>query len=358
MAFKGAGELCTCIEAKAADFNYVNVTTAFRQLLKMARQAGVRQSALQVLEDVMMRKMGDFGPREVASTLHIMAKARYRPKNRALLPALDMQVEKVVREYDAQAVANTVWAYATMGREPGEGVMGMLEGRMGEVVGEYNAQDVANTMWAACVLSECSAQTLVQTASRLSGCLSSLTERIDDRALSQLHQVFLTCRLEEGLRARMPPAFVELEERLGPACLQAFVSGPARTSESQRDVKRALERMGLPVEEEARCPRSGYSIDMLVREKGTAVPSEGGGPGGRGGRQWAVEFDGPSHFVGRGSPTGATLLKRRHLRLLGYALVSVPYWEWDEVRGGEGDGEEYLRARLYVGGVRPDGLPI
>lgn len=38
-----------------------------------------------------------------------------------------------------------LWAYATMGRGPGERVMGMLEGRVGEVVREYNAQDVANT---------------------------------------------------------------------------------------------------------------------------------------------------------------------------------------------------------------------
>ena len=146
-------------------------------------------------------------------------------------------------------------------------------------------------MWAASVLWERSAQTLVQTASRLSGCFASHTKRIDGRQLSQLHQVFLTCWPEEGLRVRMPPAFVELEERLGPACLQAFVSGPIRPSGSQRDVMRALDRRGLQVEEEARCPRSGYSIDMLLREKDTAVPSEGGGQGGRGGNangRWSL----------------------------------------------------------------------
>ena len=39
---------------------------------------------------------------------------------------------------------------------------------------------------------------------------------------------------------------------------------------------------------------------------------------------WAVEFDGPSHFLASGAPTGATLLKRWHLHVLGHALVSVP----------------------------------
>ena len=45
------------------------------------------------------------------------------------------------------------------------------------------------------------------------------------------------------------------------------------------------------------------------------------------------------------APTGATLLKRRHLQLLGYVLVSVPYWEWDGAKGA-GERERYLRGKL------------
>ena len=60
---------------------------------------------------------------------------------------------------------------------------------------------------------------------------------------------------------------------------------------------------------------------------------------------WALEFDGPSHFLASGAPTGATLLKRRHLQLLGHALVSVPYLEWDGWKGA-GEREQYLRVKL------------
>jgi hypothetical protein len=42
-------------------------------------------------------------------------------------------------------VANTLWAYATMGREPGAGVMREVEGRAEALAGTFNAQDVANT---------------------------------------------------------------------------------------------------------------------------------------------------------------------------------------------------------------------
>ena len=65
---------------------------------------------------------------------------------------------------------------------------------------------------------------------------------------------------------------------------------------------------------------------------------------------WAVEFDGPSHFLASGAPTGATLLKRRYLQLLGHTLVSVPYWEWERCQGA-GEREQYLRSKLD--GCRP-----
>ena len=90
------------------------------------------------------------------------------------------------------------------------------------------------------------------------------------------------------------------------------------------------------MEDEARCPISGYSIDMLV-----ADDAQGGA--------WAVEFDGPSHFLeipsGSPRPTGATVLKRRLLQLLGHALVSVPYGEWDACKGAA-EREQYLRGKL------------
>ena len=99
--------------------------------------------------------------------------------------------------------------------------------------------------------------------------------------------------------------------------------------------------MGLSVEDEARCPKSGYSIEMIVYDSGRGM----GGERSSSTRTWAVELDGPWHFLASGAPTGATLLKRQHLQLLGHALISVPYWEWDECKGA-GEREQYLRSKL------------
>ena len=93
----------------------------------------------------------------------------------------------------------------------------------------------------------------------------------------------------------------------------------------------------LAVEDVFRCPKSGYSIDMRVRDNRSQRTSTSADFG----VGWAIEFDGASHFLACTAPTGATLMKRRHLELLalallGYILVSLPYWEGDELSGLEG----------------------
>jgi hypothetical protein len=97
--------------------------------------------------------------------------------------------------------------------------------------------------------------------------------------------------------------------------------------------------MGMTVTDEYQCQRSGYSIDMLV-EHGQDV--------------CALEFDGPSHFLTCGAPTGSTSIKRRHLALLGYSLVSVPFWEWyDKVEKHE--SEIYLRSKIHAASQQAGG---
>jgi hypothetical protein len=67
-----------------------------------------------------------------------------------MMRELEGRAEAVAGSFQAQEVANTLWAYATIGRAPGTGVMRELEGRAKARAGMFNTQDVANTLWAAC----------------------------------------------------------------------------------------------------------------------------------------------------------------------------------------------------------------
>ena len=100
-------------------------------------------------------------------------------------------------------------------------------------------------------------------------------------------------------------------------------------SKLQLDVVASLQALGLAPREEVRTDE-GYSLDVVVQY---------------GAREVAIEVDGPSHFCGR-TPTGATALKRRQLRAAGWALLPVPYWEWDALGSNAAAKQEYLRAAL------------
>ena len=101
----------------------------------------------------------------------------------------------------------------------------------------------------------------------------------------------------------------------------------------QRLVARELRAVGgvRSVEEEV-VVAQGYTVDLLVQHADF-------GP-------LAVEVDGPHHFLSEGSrrPTGATQLKRRQLRSSGLRLVSLPYWELNELQAQPRRGRDDLRA--------------
>jgi hypothetical protein len=59
----------------------------------------------------------------------------------------------------------------------------------------------------------------------------------------------------------------------------------------------------------------------------------------------AIEADGPSHFSRTtGRLLGPTVLKRRHLRKAGWAVLSVPLPVWEELIGPD-ERLRYLKAR-------------
>jgi hypothetical protein len=83
-------------------------------------------------------------------TLHILAKQRYYKPIENLLLALEWRAEAILGQFTSQHNANTLWAFATMGRKPGERMMGQLEGRAEAISGEFKSQDVAKSLWSKC----------------------------------------------------------------------------------------------------------------------------------------------------------------------------------------------------------------
>ena len=112
------------------------------------------------------------------------------------------------------------------------------------------------------------------------------------------------------------------------------------TSRLQKDVCGALRRMGCEVEQEVCDQITGYVVDSVVSVSSDSVV--------------VVEVDGPSHFCGNSRRVrGETLLKRRLLARSQFGfdkfrLVSIPYWEWNELGGRQDREESYLRSKVGI----------
>jgi len=183
----------------------------------------------------------------------------------------------------------------------------------------------------------------------------------------------------------------ELETQCRSAMDQSVAAARARVqtgmSLTQQQVTEELRRLGLALEEESLDAKTGYSIDAVVSvQHGGLI---------------AVEIDGPSHFahsalsslhkgsvginknavadadsstatalsnsVGKWTVSevlGGTAMKKRHLARVGYAVVSVPYWEWDALNmyndaAQRSSRQQYLRRKLAAYAVElPEPPPL
>lgn len=123
-----------------------------------------------------------------------------------------------------------------------------------------------------------------------------------------------------------------LPDTLREQCHRAIVATATTISTLQKDVVSQLVSMGLDPREEYLTP-CGYSIDALVEVNSMHI---------------AIEVDGPSHFIGR-KPNGATLLKWRQVSGIDkILLISVPYWEWNELGKDPNRKQQYLQNLLRL----------
>ena len=270
------------------------------------------------------KRVREFNPQGLANTAWACATVGHASP--ALFDAIASASMALVGEFKPQELASTAWAYATVGHKSLVLFDAIAKASV-KRVGELDPQGLANTAWA---YAACDVRAVSLFASpRFADRCADLVDEFSTVELSQLHQWQLWLELERagdswpGLRA-------DMRER----CRQAFSSEDVSPSQFQRKVAVALQDLDLGVSEEVRTS-AGYSIDVVVTmAKGHKV---------------AVEVDGPSHFVGASqTPNGATLLKRRQLRAAGWALLPVPYWEWDALNVPGNAEEQRLRRREYL----------
>jgi len=263
-------------------------------------------------------RVRELNPQALANTAWAFATAGHATP--ALFDAIGREAAGRVRELNPQALSNTAWAFATAGHAA-PALFDAIGREAAGRVREPNPQDLSNTAWAFAVLDHLPSESSLFDQRFAHHC-DALAHEFSSNNLRQLHQWRLWYASERACSDALP------ETALMARCDAAFRATEAQPSRLQRDVAKALASLGASVQDE-KVLEEGYSLDLVVDCGGEELI--------------AVEVDGPSHFVGR-VPTGAMLLKRRQLRHFGWRLVSVPYWEWDELNHSDKLKERAQRA--------------
>jgi len=284
-------------------------------------------------------RVRELNPQELANTAWAFATAGHAAP--ALFEAIAEEAAGRAHELNPQDLANTAWAFATAGHAAPALFEAIAEEAAGRVR-EFTPQGLANTAWAYAASDHLAVESSLFDQRFACRC-DALAPKFSIENLCQLHQWRLWYASERGCSDRLPGA------ALMARCDAAFRASEVTVSRLQTQVAETLVSLGASVQEEV-VLEEGYSLDLVVNWRGERL---------------AVEVDGPSHFVGR-EPTGATLLKRRQLEHFGWRLVSVPYWEWNELRDKAKEREQWaaylstlldeaLRAPALSSGVQAEG---
>ena len=282
-------------------------------------------------------------PQAIANTLLACGKLQYAPLQ--LLSALEQhpeQLQAVLAAAIPQELANMAWACGQMGykgRLLPEVLLQQAVTLQAGKTGSLNLQNICNLCWAAAVLDlqQCVPQVL-QLAAAAGSLWGGST---GGEHLQQLYQVHLWLR-DRQLPAPDQGLSSALSQQQLRQCKASWEQLLARTAQQpvtdlQRSVFAAVQQLPVGMWQkqpqlEQRTPDGAFRIDI------TATTAAG--------VQLAIEVDGPSHFIQPGNTLeGATQFRNRALAARGYVVVSIPYREWDALRGAE-QKQQYLLAKL------------
>jgi hypothetical protein len=268
-------------EAHPKDINAVNAATALYKISKISHKSRPSKTQLDFVATLVESKIGEFNAQGLANTIWAYATLGLTPSDR-VQKALSDAVLRLAGEFNAQNVANTIWAYAALGLTPSDRVQKALSDAVLRLAGEFNAQNVANTIWAYAVLR-------FEPQAHLLRCASALSNSFSGQELVQISYVYLVGQaLGWSFKHPLP---VELAERALAAHRRCVKE--THLSKLQTRVYEALQDMGAAPQSEHLTEDGLFSIDvaLLARDGLCKV---------------AVEVDGPTHFSSSGAKMGST----------------------------------------------------
>ena len=300
------GDVLQLFAAHAEDFNGVNLVTALHQIAKRNSRCA-DDPRCDWLLDVVTSRVAEFTARELAGV------------------TLSCCVAGILQPTLADAIADVLLV------QPSPDQLDEVLGSLGlsHLLAQRSVAEVV-TLATGGLLNDADARENLgldaEAAATLELALTDVSDEFLDelgpKGRSSLYPVLLYLQVEAP-RSRLLCVLAKRRAELR----AAYVRDDATPSRGQKDVSNALDAIKWSHRYEW-CTPEGLSLDM-------AQPST----------KTAVEFDGPTHYLKSGRPNGATAFKTRLLEALGWRVIHIPYYEWDELRT-RNDKKAYLRQKL------------
>jgi hypothetical protein len=290
------------------------------------------------LETAALRVARDMNSQDVANMLWSYATLNRTPRNEMWV-ALETAAVRVARDMNSQEVVNTLWSYATLNRMPGNETWAALETAALRVARDMNSQAVANTVFAYATLSILRDVAHPSCYAALWELVCSLKARdFSDEGLYMLFHVHLMHLSASRSVTLAHPAWLVVEAR---DAWMRNVKDDNTVSRGQRSLARVFDELGIRHEVERRTDDGYFSMDIYLPEYDVAV-----------------EFDGPTHYyhtsessstsqdASTTTRTAKTELRDFFLARQCARVVTVPYFEFDAVKGSPEKRRLYVKAKL------------
>ena len=319
-------QLVGAMLGKAEEIVPQNISNLIWGIATMGQEVPVKQ--LDHLLTILASKLPSAKPQHVANTIWGVASLQPQPFFPAVLlePEADQAIISMLPAMIPQELANIALACGWLSYRNDKLLLALFDNAWQALCGASNSkrspnsQDLANMCWTAAVLDM---QQLISHVEQFATAASSKWKEAIADGKRQLYQVHMWLLDQQGNSRGLSACLTEqqLRECREQWQKQLLARASARASSTQRGVLAAaqhLQGLSCPPQQEAVTADGLQSIDVLV-------VTVGGG-------QVAIEFDGPRHFRQPDlQPTGPTQWRNRSLAARGYVVVSVPYWDWDEL---------------------------
>jgi hypothetical protein len=298
----------------------------------------VDAAVLRLAAAVGPQQVAAMNPQDISNSLWALAQLRLRAQ--PLVGQLAAAAVQQAPAMNPQDLSNAALAAAKLGLADAP-LFAALVGAAQKQARRSGSQDLCNLVWSVAVADQRQlAAAAVEHCKRAAAAeVWGSTVPESHRQLHQVHLWLLDGQLDKGGLAGALSA-EQLQQ-----CEEAWEGGlqetaQKRRTEIERRVFAAAQRLPTLTgcRQEALTDDGAFSVDVAAKHAAS-------------GRLLAIEADGPTHFLQPGMrPTGDTLARNRALAARGYIVVSVPYWEWDKVRG-DAEAEESHLARAVEAAV-------